>query len=261
MPAHWVNDAAVVTAVRGYAIPEFKAEASSPELMTAELNMHVDALEQMYAAEFAGNANILDDVNINASPQIIRRKIREFRVLARLCWKGKALEYWGNVVIGTHSRVYDTNGQLIGSAYPPATLHAQAYVHPSNQAAGAIQYPGYEDLLSVAQGWAQRRGEAPKYDKIDWKEAKYDGSAATLTQWEQTVNALAKAKNLPDNLPMLYKVQVVHGIAAQFTGLAADAWSKEANKPTQIHSNNGELGIVDWCRQRFLSHSYAQEKF
>jgi hypothetical protein len=36
MPVHWANN----TALKGYAIPDLKAEASSSELMTTKLTQH-----------------------------------------------------------------------------------------------------------------------------------------------------------------------------------------------------------------------------
>ena len=82
-----------------------------------------------------------------------------------------------------------------------------------------------------------------------------------MAQWEQTIDTITQANNLPTVLPEGHKVQVTHAIASCFTGLAAEAWSKEQNKPTQIHTQGNEQGIVEWCRAKFLSHAHAQERY
>ena len=94
-----------------------------------------------------------------------------------------------------------------------------------------------------------------------WTNAAFDGTARKVAQWEQTIDTIAQANNLPTVLPEGHKVQVTHAIASCFTGLAAEAWSKEQNKPTQIHTQGNEQGIVEWCRAKFLSHAHAQERY
>lgn len=258
---HWVTTADVVTAFKTAGLVKFKAKAVTPESTTAEYNMHLHSLIDLY------NDDDVDGIGEQALQSADARgrvhAIREFKILARLTWEDAAAEYWGSVVLESHDHIHSTDGQNtdLGPAWPPATLESARYTHPMNQQAGNISYPGYRDIVKAAQKWAQTRGEAPKYEKVDWKPASYDGSAAKLTQWEQTVDAITTANNLPAILPDAFKIRVTHAIATQFTGLAAEAWSKEANKPTQIRTQGQQQGVINWCRAKFLSHAHAQERF
>lgn len=255
---HWANPNAVVAAVQAYGLVDFRAKAVTPEGTTAEYNMHIHSVLDLYDETNVDGIGAAALQSNDARGRV--HALREFKVLARLTWKGAALEYWGSVVLGSHAHILDTHGNDLGPAWPPATMASAQYTHPANQGVGNIRYPGYEDLVRAAQEWAQNRGEDPKYDKIDWKPATYDGSALKLTQWEQTIDAITTARNLPALLPNAYKVRITHAIATQFTGLAAEAWSKEANKPTQIRTQGAEQGIIDWCRAKFLSHAHVQER-
>src|SRR6185295_3854851 len=75
------------------------------------------------------------------------------------------------------------------------------------------------------------------------------------------MDSIVTSKNLPTVLPDVYKTRVTHAVATQFTGLAAEAWAKETVKPTQIRTQGTQQGIIDWCRAKFLSHAYVQERF
>ena len=154
----------------------------------------------------------------------------------------------------------DDQGNNPGPAYPPCTLNSARYIHTEDTTNTVQWYPGYAQIMKHAQQWALQQGDTPKYNKIDWRSAKYDGTVAKLHNWEQTVDALVKFNNIPRELPSTYDEQVTHGIAAQFTGVAADAWSKEANKPKQIHTINNQEDLIEWARKKFLSTAYVEEK-
>ena len=260
--APFAGMAAARKAVLEYGIPEFNAHIAPPDSMRSERRYHLSVVQDFFAEYCRGESDKHDD------PAAITHNIMVFKAIVQATWKGNARDHWGKNVIADHSRVLTSDRtQIIGYQYPPATLTTQRYQHPGDNTNTNRSICGYAELLKEAGRVALEKGEQPRYSKLDWKQARYDGAPDKLTRWEQTVDALAKQYNLPDDISAPYGKTVCNGIAANFTDLAAETWAKEPNKPEQIYSkkdNNGtitEKGLFQWAREHFLSSAWMEEKY
>jgi hypothetical protein len=108
--------------------------------------------------------------------------------------------------------------------------------------------------------------ESVKYHKINWSSASYNGTAEKFIGWVQTVLALKTANRVPDVIPDAFGSAVTEGIAAYFTGVAAEAWlnTPDNQKPRHIGSadptDNDQTRLIPWVRNRFRSPTHELVK-
>jgi len=255
---------AAFKAVKEAGIPTFAAKLAPKETMEAELSFHKTMVEDFFHDTYDGDGAA--QMNLVDTAENINHGIRLFKAIVSATWTGKACEYYGREVTQGHAMILNANNQGVGLSYPPATMDPQRYTHPRNLAAGDQVYAGYKQQLEMAQARSVEWGETPRYSKIDWRDAKYDGTPDKLNGWEQTIEAVAKANNIQHPVPAPYGAAVCNAIAARFFDLAAETWAKENNKPMQLFNvldNQGQIterGLIQWARDHFLSVAWITEK-
>jgi len=144
----------------------------------------------------------------------------------------------------------------------PYTWGRDTYTHPNAVAVGG---PGGDVLhlglhrLILARFATPAPSAQPNYRTIDWSAIRFSGKANEIDLFNQTVKAIATQHNLPWNplatppqqLPIQHGAAIISGIAARFTGAAAEWWTQLRTLPTQIQvtpgpgSSNGLLNIIE----------------
>jgi len=181
-------------------------------------------------------------INTHDAARILRwrRQMRREVCSIALNFRGQVAQWWTQY----RDSIAAANGNPVWLT--PHTWHRDTYTHPDAAAvggpAGDVEHRGLRQSIIAAFANAAPRA-IPRYVGIDWSALRFSGKSSEIDLFYQTVRAIATQNNLPwdpekvppDQLPEQHGPAIFAGIAARFTGAAAEWWNQLRYKPTQIY--------------------------